>query len=208
MPPHNALARIGPSVTLPRREPHASGFCGIAPCSAQSSSSDNSCHRKTSTRLRGRTRAAKEPESMSSQKAKGRWFAYVLLLLGAILLYSAFFWREEARHVYRGYRTYRYQDFAIGILALLAALVGLGVPGVLRKYLTRLSGSRRNAKAVPAPRKKSEERCDNLEGCIRPKRGGAVNTTLAEQATASPEAVAGQAGLRGGPETKPQPSKN
>ena len=28
MPEHNALARIGPAVTMPGREPHASGFCG------------------------------------------------------------------------------------------------------------------------------------------------------------------------------------
>jgi len=35
----------------------------------------------------------------------------------------------------------------------------------------------------------------NLEGCVRPERSGAVNTTVVEQA-------------RGEPETKPQPLKN
>ena len=35
----------------------------------------------------------------------------------------------------------------------------------------------------------------NPESCVRPERSGAVNTTSAEQA-------------RGGPETKPQPTKD
>ncbi len=39
------------------------------------------------------------------------------------------------------------------------------------------------------------KRTANPEGCVRPERSGAVNTTFVEQA-------------RGGPETKPQPAKD
>ena len=133
--------------------------------------------------------------AMSSEKAKGRWFAYVLLLLGVISLYSALFWREEGRHVYRGFRTYRYQDVAIGILASTGALVGLGVPGMLRNLLTRWFRSRRSVQAVPELEKKAEENWADPESCVRTERSGAVKASGVEQA-------------RGGPETKDRPPEN
>lgn len=48
----------------------------------------------------------------------------------------------------------------------------------------------------------------NPEGCVRPERSGAVNTTGVEQAPASPAASQGRPGLSGGPEMKPRPTKD